>query len=91
MIVAIPITPISDTVSRMRNGLRPPSPSTIAEKGIRKSEPVRLGIEMSSPAAAALSAVACCRYATVGPKSETAAKPIKNPTVDPSNPNRGLP
>jgi len=85
------MTPTSDTVNRMRNGLRPPSPSTIAENGIRKSDPVKLGIEMRSPAAAALNAVACWRYATVGPKSDTAAKPMKNPTVDPRSPNPGLP
>ena len=84
-------SPTNDRPRSTRRGLRPPVVSTHAENGMRSSDPDRFGMDTSSPAAAGVSLAAVVRNFAVGPKSATAAKPMKKPSVAPHRPIAGVP
>src|SRR3990172_9670490 len=76
---------------RTRKGFFPPVVSTHAENGIRSRDPERDGAATRKPTSRGLRPRIPLRLFAVGPKSETAAKPMKNPRVAPVSPRAGVP
>src|SRR3990172_557367 len=83
--------PAMERRRRTRYGFLPPVVSTQAEKGIRNRDPEREGAATRSPTSRGVSPRIPLKLFAVGPKRETAAKPMKNPRVAPASPWAGVP
>src|SRR5512147_2357879 len=83
--------PMMERRRRTRKGFFPPVVSTHAENGIRSRDPEREGAATRKPTSSGLRPRIPLRFFAVGPKSETAAKPMKNPRVAPVSPWTGVP
>src|SRR5512139_4018958 len=83
--------PAMERKRRTRNGFFPPVVSTQAEKGIRSKEPDRDGAATRKPTSSGPRPMIPLRFFAVGPKRDTAAKPMKNPRVAPARPWTGVP
>src|SRR5512143_2969760 len=83
--------PMMERRRRTRKGFFPPVVSTHAENGIRSRDPEREGAATRKPTSVGLRPRIPLRFFAVGPKSETAAKPMKNPRVAPASPWAGVP
>src|SRR5512144_38289 len=86
-----PAMPTMERRRRIRKGFFPPVVSTQAEKGIRSRDPEREGAATRNPTSRGLRPMIPLRLFAVGPKRETAAKPMKNPKVAPARPRTGVP
>src|SRR5512141_49391 len=83
--------PMMERRRRTRKGFFPPVVSTHDENGIRSRDPEREGAATRDPTSRGLRPRIPLRFFAVGPKSETAANPMKNPRVAPVSPWAGVP
>src|SRR5512141_1887604 len=83
--------PTMERRRRTRKGFFPPVVSTHAENGIRRRDPEREGAATRKPTSRGLRPRIPLRFFAVGPKSDTAANPMKNPRVAPASPWAGDP